>query len=72
MNTFGERLKELIKENMMSQEELSKEVYFNQSTISKWEKGAREPNIKVLVSISKFFNVSTDYLLGLEDWFILF
>lgn len=71
INKFAKRLKELRKENKMSQEELSKETCFNQSTISKWERGEREPNIEVLILLADFFKVSTDYLFGLEDWFIL-
>lgn len=37
--------------------------------VAKWELGKTEPTASALVSISKFFGVSTDYLLELEDEF---
>lgn len=48
--------------------ELFKSVYpaGSQGSISKLESGNKEPSIDELKAYSKFFNVSTDYLLGLE------
>ena len=67
MNALSKNLKDLREEMGLSQSELSVELHFNQSTISKWESGKREPSIEVLIIISKFFKVSADYLLGLKD-----
>lgn len=67
MNKLPEKLKELRLENNLSQAELGKELGFTQTAIAKWEAGKRSPNIEGLISISKFFRCSIDYLVGLED-----
>lgn len=69
MKEFGERLKKLRTNRHMTQEELGS--IFNpplsQSTIGTYENGKRQPTLENLVLISKHFNVTTDYLLGLSD-----
>ncbi len=67
-NIFSTRLKELRKEKQTSQSKLAKILDFSQVYICRWEKGTRTPNIYDLVKIAKFFDVSTDYLLGLSDF----
>ena len=67
MRKFSERLKELRNENGLSQVEVGKKLGVTQSTIAKWESNEREPAQEMLVEIAKFFNISTDYLLGLSD-----
>ena len=67
MKVFAERLKSLRTENKLSQMELAKLVGVSQSGIKQWENAERIPNAEVVVKFAKFFNVSTDYLLGLED-----
>ena len=66
---FGEKLSELRKDKGLSVIELSKEVGFSKSVIYFWENGQREPTANAILVLSKFFNVSADYLLGLEDDF---
>lgn len=68
MAKFGERLKEVRSERGISQLTLAKEFCVDRSTISAWEIGKQEPNYDVLVKLSKFFDVSTDYLLGIKDF----
>ena len=69
MQIFGERLKKLRVNRSMTQDELglifSPEL--SQSTIGTYERGMRQPSLENLVVISKYFNVSTDYLLGISD-----
>ena len=67
MNKFTERLKELREENSISQRELAKQIGFTQPAIARWELGSQIPNIEVAIAIAKYFKVTTDYLLGLED-----
>ena len=67
MIKFPEILKELRKENNMSRQQLADLIFVNVRTISYWELGQRECNLEQLVSLSKVFGVTTDYLLGLED-----
>lgn len=67
MIKFPERLKELRIEKNMSRQELANLLYVNVRTISYWELGQRECNFEQLISLSKIFKISTDYLLGIED-----
>ena len=65
MITFGERLKELRAEK--SFKHLEKEIGIDDSTLCRWENGQLENICQSLVKIAKFFNVSIEYLLGLEN-----
>jgi len=51
----------------MSQFELAEKLGVSQQTISKYEKGLREPDNATLVKLSEIFNCSIDYLLGRTD-----
>lgn len=69
MPTSGERIKELRILNNLSQQELSKDLgYKTYTTVSKWESDASLPPGKELKKLATYFNVSTDYLLGLDDY----
>lgn len=66
MVDFGNTLKMLrIRENL-TQAQLAKKLCLTKSVISAYETGLRLPSYNVLINIAKIFNVSTDYLLGLE------
>ena len=65
MILFKERLKELRVERKLSQADLAKELNVSQRSISSWETGFRQPDFETLERIAKFFDVTTDYLLGL-------
>lgn len=64
---FGIRLKELRLKKDLQQKELAEVLNTKQQNISRWEKGEFEPSFEQLIEIAEFFNVSTDYLLGLES-----
>lgn len=64
---FCDRLKTLRIENKMSQPDLAKLVGVSNGMISFWENGINEPTITNLIKLSQIFEVSTDYILGLED-----
>ena len=64
---FSERLKDLRKEHGLSQMDLSLKTGLSQSAIAKWELNKTEPTASALITLSKFFNESVDYLLGLID-----
>lgn len=66
MKTF-EILKDLRLSENLSQKELSDKLKIGQSTIAQYEKNLREPNSISLIAYAKFFNVTIEYLLGLED-----
>lgn len=61
------RLKELRQEKGLNQKELASQVETTQRNISNWENGNSEPDIQMLIRMSKFFEVSVDYLLNNND-----
>ncbi len=64
---INEKIKELRTEKGLTQKELSKVLGIGQSTISEWEKGIYEPTASAIKMLAIYFDVSADYLLGLED-----
>ena len=66
MINFGNKLKLLRLQDNMTQEQLAQKLNLTKSVISAYETGLRVPSYDVLIRIAKIFNVSTDYLLGLE------
>lgn len=67
MNKFAERLKELRLEKQLSIGALSKETKLSSSSICRWELSQADIKSKELIILAKYFGVTTDYLLGLED-----
>lgn len=67
MKIFAQRLKSLRKEIGLSQEALAKKLNLDKSTVAKYETEKISPSIEMLIIFAKFFKVSTDYLLGLEE-----
>ena len=51
----------------LKQAEAANALGVSEVTLSNWENGINEPKISYVVAMAKFFNVSADYLLGLED-----
>ena len=64
---FNEKLKELRKEKKLTQKELANILDVSTTCYAGYEQGYREPDFKILKKICLFFDVSADYLLGLED-----
>ena len=64
---LGTRIKELRKEFGLSQVELAAQMEVTKQTISNWENENIQPSIDMLVDLANVFNVTTDYLLGLDD-----
>lgn len=58
---------ELRKQNKISQSALAKEIGVTQKAIDFWEKGVNEPKASYIISLAKYFGVSADYLLGIEE-----
>ena len=61
------RLKLLWKQKHMSQLSLAMKLNTTQMSISRYETGKREPDLKTLILIADFFDVSIDYLLERTD-----
>ena len=61
--SFGDNLRVLIEEQGITQKELAIKLNVAPSTIGSYVQNVREPDFATLKAISKFFNVSIDYLL---------
>ena len=67
MIDFGKNLKKLRLQQDLSQAQLAERLGITKSIISAYENGSRMPSYEVLLTISRIFKVSTDYLLGIEN-----
>lgn len=61
------RLKDLREDKDMSQEDLAIILNCKQQTYSNYENGTRTLPYEMLIKLSKFYNVTTDYILGLTN-----
>ena len=61
--TIAEKIKQLRKDNSMTQEDLAEKLKVSRQTISKWETSLTIPDADNIVAISKLFNITTDELL---------
>ena len=66
-NLIKERLKELRKENGLTQQQISKVLNKSATGYASWEQGLAEHNINDLILLSNYYNVSIDYLVGKDD-----
>ena len=67
LELFAFRVKKLRRQRNLNQTELAEALGLTQTTISAIESGLRTTTIEKLILLAKFFDVSTDYLLGLKD-----
>ena len=65
---FSERLGQLRREKGLTQLELAKVLNTTQRRISYMESNKVEPDLSTLVLLSKYFEVSIDYLIGIKDY----
>ena len=64
---MGERLRYLRKEKNISQQDIAAFLHIKQNTYSQYENGKRQLPIEILISLARFYNVSTDFIFGLTD-----
>ena len=64
---YGQRIKELREEKNLSQEKLAELLHCNQRTVSKYEHEEIDLGTQTIINLCRIFEVSADYLLGLED-----
>lgn len=61
------RLRELRKQQNITQLKLAMDLGLNQNAVSRYETGEREADYKTLILFADYFNVSIDYLLERTD-----
>lgn len=67
MEKFSERLKTLRQEKGLSIQGLAKEVHISSSALCRWENCQADIRGSQLVILAKYFGVTIDYLMGLEN-----
>ena len=67
MEIFKKRLKELRLEQGWTQKQLAEMLETTNSAVCDWEKGRSQPDLQMLARLAVALDVSTDYLLGLQD-----
>ncbi len=63
---FSIRLENLLEEENLTQKQLALDLHIANSTVNGYVKNNREPDFSMLIRLARYFNVSTDYLLGLS------
>lgn len=63
---IGEKIRNLRKTFNISQVDLANKLGITKQCVSNWENDNILPSIDMLVRLAKYFNVSTDFLLGLS------
>ena len=62
----ADRIKVLREQKGLTQTELSKQLGITRSSVNAWEMGISVPSTQYIVELAGIFNVSTDYLLGID------
>ena len=65
---YKKRIRDLRLENNLTQESVARNVLnISQTMYARYERGANEMPIRHLISLSKYYKVSTDYILALTN-----
>ena len=67
MEVFSERIKSLRAERGLSQKEIANSIGISESAYQRYEQPTREPTLGKIIKIADYYDVSTDFLLGLSD-----
>ena len=64
---YFKRLYDLRIDHDMSQKQIADILFCHRQIYGKYERGTREIPVSMLIKLAKFYNTSTDYILGLTD-----
>lgn len=64
---YYKRLRDLREDNNYTQADIAKILFTTQPQYYRYESGMRDLPCELLVILAKFYNVSTDYILGLSE-----
>ena len=67
MDIFGDNLRDILKEYGMTQKDLADESGLSETTISRYIKKQRIPNMKAIVNIANALDLTTDELINLNE-----
>lgn len=66
MKTYVDIIRELREDRDLTQSDIAKLLNTTQQVYSRYEKGENELPIRHLITLCRFYNVSADYILGLD------
>lgn len=66
-HSFSEAMSALRRERGLSQRTVAAELHISQALLSHYENGAREPGLGFVCRACRYYGVSADYLLGLQE-----
>ncbi len=61
------RLKDLREDADITQKEIAEYLHIKQNTYSQYENGQRQIPLECLIALARYYNTSTDFLLGLTN-----
>ena len=67
---FNIRLKQLRQKHKLTQSELAEILGLKPTAVSNYESRRNEPSFEKLIAVSRYFDVSCDYLLGISDAYL--
>ena len=67
MFNFGQHLKILRTQRNITQKKLAESIGVSERGIQNYELNARKPTFDILIKLSRFFDISIDYLVGETD-----
>lgn len=65
--TYVERLRELREDNDLMQKDIAAVLNTTQQVYSRYENGENEMPVRHVITLARFYGVSSDYILGLSD-----
>ena len=67
MKTYSERIRELREDNDLKQADIANILGTTQQVYSRYENGTNEMPIRHLITLAKYYNIRSDYILGISD-----
>jgi Helix-turn-helix. len=68
VNSFAKNLKDIRTSAGISRKILAERLGVTERAVSYWEEGKRECGFDVLIKLSEYFDVTTDFLLGKREY----
>ena len=67
MKIVAERIRALRVEKGVGQNQLAEDIQVSNASISYWENAKQEPSAQAIYKLARYFDVTADYLLGIEN-----
>ena len=64
---FFKRIYDLRIDNDLTQQQIADYLMYHRQVYARYERGIREIPVSMLIKLAQFYDVSTDYILGLKD-----